>query len=274
MSALREPCAGCASHTQGCCERYQRRCSNNWRRALTVALYVDAAAQLALAKRLDSLSFNLANATTPGFLGDGLKFDSILSTTGGANVAFPSAGADYITLGHGARQRTGNPLDIAIRGEGWLGLSTPAGTAYTRDGRLQIDANGSVRSITGYPVLDVGGAPLLVNPGGGEVSIAPDGALTQSGRAVGAIGLFLMDPRARLSRQDNSSVLSDLEATAASDFSRTGLMQGYIEQSNVNPLTEITRLIEIQRAFDHISACMTISDSGQQEAIRILGGQS
>lgn len=227
-----------------------------------------------MSKRLDSLSFNLANASSPGFLADGLRFDSIVSTTGGARVAYPHAGADYIVLAHGARQRTGNPNDVAARGDAWLALSTPQGVAYTRDGRLQIDSNGSVRSVNGYPFLDSGGAPLVVDPAGGEISVATDGAISQRGRVVGAIGLFALDPQAQLTRQDNSSVLSNIEATPISDFSRSGLMQGFVEQSNVNPLTEITRLIEIQRAFDHISACMSIGDTSQQESIRTLGAQS
>lgn len=241
---------------------------------MSTALYVDAASQIALSKRLESLAFNLANATTPGFLGEGLKFESILSTTGGANVAFPAAGADYISLGRGAPLRTGNPLDVAVRGEGWLSIMTPNGVAYTRDGRLQIDAGGELRSIAGYPLLDGGGAPLMIDPSGGELSIASDGSVSQRGKAVGVIGLFSLDPSARLTRYENSSVLSDRDATPVVNFAGAGLMQGHLEQSNVNALTEMSRLIEIQRTFDHISACMTITDTAQQESIRALGAQT
>ncbi|HMN70992.1 MAG TPA: flagellar basal-body rod protein FlgF [Rhodoblastus sp.] len=241
---------------------------------MSIALYVDAAAQLALARRLDNLAFNLANANTPGFLADGLKFDSVLSTTGGSNVAFPDAGTDFISLAHGGALRTGNTLDVAVRGDGWLAISTPEGVAYTRDGRMQIDSNGEIRTLTGYPVLDAAGAPLVVDPAGGDISIATDGAIVQRGKQVGALGMFVMDPGARITRHDNSAVLSDREAIPVTNFSTTGLMQGYVEQANVNPLSEISRLIEIQRLFDHIAACMTMSDTSQQEAIRVLGGQS
>ncbi len=244
------------------------------RTILTTALYVDAAAQMALTRRMDSLAFNLANANTTGFLSEGLKFDSVLSTTGGANVAFPNAGADYISLAHGAMRKTGNALDVAVRGDGWLSVLTPAGPAYTRDGRLQIDAGGSVRSIAGYPVLDAGGAPLAIDASAGEVSIAADGAISQRGKTVGILGLFSLEPDARLSRHDNSSVLSDREATPVTPSSRAGLMQGFLEQSNVNPLLELTKMIEIQRTFDHISACLNMTDNAQQDAIRTLGAQT
>lgn len=244
------------------------------RTVLSTALYVDAAAQLALTRRLESLAFNLANANTAGFLGEGIKFDSIVSTTGGGNVAFPSAGADYISLTHGAAHRTGNPLDVAIRGDGWLSVMTPSGPAYTRDGRLQVDSTGALRSINGYAFLDAGGAPLSIDPSAGEISIATDGAISQRGRTVGVLGLFAIESDARLSRHDNSSILSDREATPIAASSRSGLMQGFLEQSNVASLTEITKLIEIQRTFDHISACMNMTDTAQQDAIRTLGAQT
>lgn len=249
-------------------ETFQRRTY------LTTALYVDAAAQLALTRRMESLAFNLANANTTGFLGEGLKFDSVVSTTGGGNVAFPHAGADYISLMRGAPHKTGNPLDVAIRGDVWLSIMTPAGPAYTRDGRLQIDSGGAIRSINGYPLLDAGGAPLSVDASAGELSIAADGAISQRGKAVGALGLFTLDADARLSRHDNSSILSDREATPVAASSRSGLMQGFLEQSNVAPLTELTKMIEIQRTFDHISACMNMTDTAQQDAIRTLGAQT
>ncbi len=96
-------------------------------------------------------------------------------------------------------------MDIAVRGDGWLSISMADGVAYTRDGRLQIDANGEIRTLAGYPVLDAAGAPLVVDPAGGELSFANDGAILQRGKQVGAIGLF-MDPGARLSRRrDNFS---------------------------------------------------------------------
>ncbi|MFT4095927.1 MAG: flagellar basal-body rod protein FlgF [Rhodoblastus sp.] len=241
---------------------------------MTIALYVDAAAQLALSRKLDRLAFNLANANTPGFLADGLKFESLVSTTGSSNVAFPDAGADFISLAHGAVLRTGNAMDVAVRGDGWLSVATADGVAYTRDGRLQMDSNGDIRTLAGYPVLDAAGSPLVVDPAGGELSFANDGAILQRGKQVGVLGLFAMDPGARLIRRDNSAIASDRDATPITNFSATGVMQGYLEQANVNPLTEISKLIEIQRLFDHISACMTINDTSQQEAIRILGGQT
>ena len=241
---------------------------------MSTTLYIDAAAQLALTKRLDSLAFNLANASSAGFLGEGLKFDSIVSRTGGADAAFPSAGADYISLARGAVHRTGNTLDVAIRGEAWLSIQTPNGAAYTRDGRLFLDPSGELRTVNGYPILDSGGAPMMVDPAGGAISIAIDGSVAQLGKTIGSIGVFKLDAAARVRRYDNSAILADRAATPVSDFSRSGLLQGFLERSNVDPLTQMSHLIEIQRAFDHITTCMNMADSAQQDSIRSLGSQA
>ena len=128
--------------------------------------------------------------------------------------------------------------------------------------------------VVGRGRCDAGGAPIAVDPAGGDLSIAADGAINQKGKTVAVFGLFTLDGAAKLTRYDNSSVMSDREAAPVVNFAKTGLMQGSLEQSNVNPLTELTRLIDIQRAFDHISACMNMSDSAQQDAIRTLGAQT
>lgn len=234
-------------------------------------LNVDAAAQLALARRLDSIANNIANATTPGYRADGVKFDTLLSSSGGRNVAFPSAGRDYITTTFGPVSRTGGPLDFAVRGAAWFSLQTPDGPVYTRDGRFEIAATGELRSVSGYPLLDVSGAPISVEPAGGPISVAGDGMISQRGRQVGAIGLFSFEPGVNLKRYDNSAVTPDRPALPVLDFTANGVMQGYVEQSNVNPVRELTRMIEVQRAFDSITASADMVDATRQDAIKTLG---
>ena len=235
---------------------------------------VDVAAQVALNRRLDALANNLANAGTVGFRGDGVKFDSLVSTQARPSVAYPSGGTDYVTLSAGPTQRTGNPLDFAVRGDAWMSLMSPTGQVYTRDGRVEIATTGELRSVNGYPLLDASGSPLLIDPAAGEVSVAPDGSITQRGRQVGTIGLFEFDRDARFTRFDNSSVTADREANPVTNFAAAGVMQGHLEQSNVNPVREMSRLIEIQRAFDNVTASMDMIDSSQQDAIKTLGATS
>lgn len=239
---------------------------------MTSALHVDAAGQLALSRRMDSIANNIANAATPGFRADGVRFESVLSETAGRSVAYPAAGQDYITTTPGAMKPSGNPFDIAVRGDGWFALQSPAGPVYTRDGRLEMTATGELRSVTGYPVLDASGASMALDPSAGPIAVAADGMITQGGRQVGAVGLFSFDPSALLTRFDNSSVRSNIPPSPVLDFRMNGVVQGFVEQSNVNPVREMTRMIEVQRAFDAITASADMLDGSKQEAIKILGG--
>lgn len=234
-------------------------------------LYVGLSAQVALTRRLERIAHNVANTNTAGFRADGVKFEALVARRGDADVAYASQGVDYITQTSGPVSRTGNPLDVAVSGEGWLAIATPGGTAYTRDGRLQMTETGALRTVAGYPVLDAGNTPLLVDPAAGPPSIAHDGMITQGGRQVGAIGLFAIDRDATLTRSGNSGVVPDRAATPILDFGANGLLQGHVEGSNVNPVLEMTRLMAVQRAFENISASLDMADSTLQEAIKSLG---
>src|SRR5262249_54736357 len=143
----------------------------------------------------------------------------------------------------------------------------PQGTIYTRDGRLKMTASGELQSVNGYPILDVSGSPIQLNPSSGEPVIGADGTVEQTGRRAGSIGIYLMDPDAKLSRYDNSGVIPDKQPTPTVDFVHYGVAQGYVEQSNVNPITELSRLIYVQRAFDAVSSTIGKSESALQDAI-------
>lgn len=234
-------------------------------------LYVGLSAQMALKKQLDTIANNVANANTTGFRADQIRFEQLISPTGDKDVAFASTGATYVQRSPGTMVKSDNPLDVAISGDGWLALQTANGLVYTRDGRLQMAENGQLQSVTGNPVLDAGGAPIMLNPTEGPVSISRDGMLTQAGIQVGAIGLFAIDQNAKLTRAENSGVIPDQLATPILDFRTSGLMQGFTENSNVNPIMEISRLMMVQRAFEQMTSTMESSESSFTDAIKTLG---
>jgi flagellar basal-body rod protein FlgF len=223
---------------------------------------------------MDTIASNLANATTPGFRADGVKFDSLLSTTDGRNIAYPDVAQDYISTRYGSLSPTGNTLDFAVRGNGWFSYDSPDGPVYSRDGRVQMGVDGQLRNVSGYPLLDVSGAPIQLDPTAGPIAVAGDGMITQRSRQVGAIGLFKFDDGAPLNRYDNSSVTSTSPAQPVLDFVANGVLQGHVENSNVDPVREITRMIEVQRAFDNITASSDMMDSTRLEALKTLGVNS
>lgn len=234
-------------------------------------IYVSLSGQLSLLKRLESVAQNVANLATPGYRAERISFDEVLATTGDRDTSFVSEGRTFLSTETGPLEKTGNPLDLAINGDAWLAIATPGGIAYTRDGRLNMSTTGDLLSVKGFPVLDVGGSPVQIDGNGPSPTIAKDGTIVQAGRTVGRIGLFTIDATGDLQRGENASVIPAKPAEPALDFNRVSLAQGYIEKSNAEPVMEMTRLIAIQRNFDAISAAVTATEDGLNNAIRTLG---
>jgi flagellar basal-body rod protein FlgF len=234
-------------------------------------LYVGVSAQVALQRRLETIAHNVANASTAGFRAEEVRFETLLSQTGLDPVAFAIAGPSFLSRRSGELVRTDNMFDVAVEGDAWLAIQTPAGQVYTRDGRMKMAPTGELQTLNGHPVLDAGGAPMLLDPNAGPPRIARDGTVTQANRQLGAIGLFSIDSAANLARFENSGVIPDRPATPVLDFTRAGMQQGFIENANVNAVMEMTRLISITRAFEMVSASLTASETSLQEAIKTLG---
>jgi flagellar basal-body rod protein FlgF len=237
-------------------------------------LYVSLSGQVALRKRMDTIANNVANMNTVGFRASEVKFEALLDKTGSANVAFSSTGADYISRRNGGLVKTDNPFDIAVQGEGWFAIRTSAGTAYTRDGRLTLSETGILQDTDGNAVLDAGGTPIVIDPTAGAPKIASDGMITQEGNQVGAIGLFRIDPQAKLTRSSAGGLIPDRPATPVLDFTSNGVAQGFVENSNVNPVMEMTKLIMVSHAFDSVSNMISSSETSLQDAIKTLGGSA
>lgn len=238
------------------------------------SLYVSLSGQMALMRRLESLAHNVANVTTAGFRAEEIKFEQLISAETDKPTAFVSTGQTYLSRQAGEVMRTENPLDIAVTGDAWLAYQGPNGPVYTRDGRMTMTPEGELRTLTGYPLLDVGGAPIQLNPQAGPPVIARDGTITQAGQQFGAVGLFTIPENARLARFETSGVIPDTAVEPALDFNRVGVLQGFMEQANVNPISEISRLIQIQRTFDSISNSITRSEETLADAVRKLGETS
>ena len=236
-------------------------------------LYVALSSQIALEKRLNTIADNVANASTIGFRATGMKFEDVVSGLGDNSTSFVSAGGTYISDTNGPLRETGNPFDFAIKGDAWFGIETPGGTVMTRDGRFTLTDNGELVSIEGYPVLDAGGAPIQLDPRNGPPRAGADGSLRQGDNLVGALGLFNFDPGPNFVRFGNSGIVPASEPEPVVDRLDAGVAQGFLEESNVNPVLEITRLIMVQRAFENGAAMIRNTESSFDEAIKTLGSK-
>ena len=234
-------------------------------------LYVALSAQVALERRLETIANNVANMNTVGYRADGVKFEAEIARAGGGRVAYVSPGDDYISRRSGGLTKTGNPLDVAVQGEGWLAIDTASGVAYTRDGRMKISEAGDLQTLNGNAVLDAGGAPIALDPSAGAPVIAADGMINQNGRRIGALGLFAIDGDAKLTRAENSSVIPDKPAIPILDSTDNGFVQGAVEGANVDPIREMAKLIAVTRTFDGVSVEVTQTETSFQDAIKSLG---
>lgn len=237
------------------------------------SLYVALSSQIALERRMDTIADNVANASTIGFRATGVKFEDVVSGAGPRSVSFASSGDTYLSGAHGAMTETGNPFDFAIQGDAWFGIETPAGAVMTRDGRFSMNESGELISIEGHPVLDAGGAPIQLDPRNGPPQAGADGSLRQGDQLVGAIGLFDFDPGKNFVRYGNSGVIPAREPEPVTDRADIGVAQGFLEESNVNPVLEMTRLITVQRAFENIAALMRQNASSVDDAVKTLGSK-
>ncbi|MBO6636532.1 MAG: flagellar basal-body rod protein FlgF [Roseitalea sp.] len=234
-------------------------------------LTVGLSAQLALEKRLTTIASNIANTRTVGFRAAEVKFEDVVSrqqvVEGINTVAYASGGAEFANTQSGAIEKTGAPLDFAINGDAWFALQTPAGTAVTRDGRFTVRGDGAVVSLAGHPVLDPGGAPLEVNPEGGRLDVGADGFIRQDGNQVGALGVFAYEPGPDFVRHADSGILVDGEPQPIVDAPDVTVVQGYVEQSNVDPVEELTQLIMVQRSFENANALIRDTEDSLSKLI-------
>src|ERR1700733_8402267 len=112
---------------------------------------------MSLMRRLDTIAHNVANASTGGFRAEEVKFEAVLSKASNDPVAYASPGQSFLSTRAGDVVRSDNPLDVAVQGAAWLAVQAPAGTVYTRDGRMRMTSQGELQSLNGYPMLDASG---------------------------------------------------------------------------------------------------------------------
>lgn len=229
--------------------------------------YVLLSRQSGLMRAMDVTANNIANMSTDGFQREGLIFSDYVQATDNemSPVVATEVAGRYVDLEQGSLVKTGRELDIAIRGEGFFRVETANGERLTRAGAFNINAEGGLVTAAGYPVLDDAGAPIVLPPTSEPVYVAPDGSISVGDAPLGRIGLAAAEPDA-LTREGDGLYLASASRPATGS-----LAQGFTESSNVNPVQEITRLIEVQRAFELGQSLMQDEDDRIRTTIERLG---
>ncbi len=213
------------------------------------ATYATLTRQSGLMSEMRAVANNIANANTTGFRAEGVIFSEYIQSLGpnAPSLSMAAARVRETIQTQGALAQTGGAFDLAIEGDGYFMVQTPQGNRLTRAGSFTPNENGDLVTMDGSLVLDAGGAPVFIPQGVGPIGIAPDGTISADDVPVGQIGLFLpTDPNGMI-REDGVRFRADAGVEPALEGR---MMQGALEESNVDSVMQITRMIEVQRAYE------------------------
>jgi flagellar basal-body rod protein FlgF len=238
------------------------------------ASLVSLSYQLAAFRSMDAIANNLANVSTPGFKREDIKFEELLQHVQPAEdqsapqtLSFVRDAGVNRDLSDGRLENTGAPFDIAINGKGFFAVQTAAGERYTRNGHFTLNADGIIVTEQGDPLLGDGG-PITVTADDGDVSVGPDG--TVSGKQGQMAKIRIVDFANERAMTKNGASLYSTTQTAVPAANAT-LKQGMIESSNVQPVVEISRMIEMMRCYEAVSSLSKSTDDLKRQAIEKLG---
>jgi flagellar basal-body rod protein FlgF len=239
---------------------------------MDLAGYVALTRQAGLAKELQTVANNIANLSTTGYRREGVVFAEMVEAlpVEGGSVAMTAARARFFDEMQGSLDETGGTLDLAIEGEGFFTVMTPAGERLTRAGAFTRNGDGTIVTMDGHPLLDEGGGEMLVPFEARAIAISADGTLSVDGEPVARIGIVGIEDQIGLTRE--AGVL--FRADAGTVPLETGrVLQGFLEQSNVNPVAELARMVEVQRAYEYGQKLMDQEDQRILKVVTTLGRQ-
>ena len=239
---------------------------------MDLAGYVALTRASGLVKELRSVANNIANLSTTGYRREGVVFAEMVEAlpAEGGSVAMTAARGRYTDELQGALEQTGGTLDLAIEGDGYFTVMTPDGARLTRAGAFTRNAEGIVVNMDGHALLDEGGGEITVPFETRAVAVSADGTVSVDGAPVARIGLVAVEDRTKLFREAGVLFRADAEAVPVEDGR---VVQGFLEQSNVNPVAEMARMVEVQRAYEYGQKLMDQEDDRIRLVVRVLGQQ-
>jgi flagellar basal-body rod protein FlgF len=217
---------------------------------------------VARTQALDTAAANLANAQTPGYRAEREYFRSVLlgpdaldSQLGATVNNYGLLGGDRLSMAQGSLEQTGNPLDLAIEGQGFFMVQSPNGFRYTRDGSFHRAQNGQLVTKAGEAVLSAAGQPILIPPG--EVSVGADGAVSVAGGVAAQLGVFTFPAGTELTPEGANRYVAPQGVTAVL-ANGAEIHQGAIESANQDVIQGSLNLIVMQRQAEMMQRALTV----------------
>ncbi|OYU70844.1 MAG: flagellar basal-body rod protein FlgF [Alphaproteobacteria bacterium PA2] len=239
------------------------------------ALYVGLSRQMTLRRELDIVANNIANADTTGF-----KVESLLVKTAPSAPARTQDGPKPVKFAldvgvardftPAALHATSAALDLGIDGPGFFKISTTGGERYTRNGHFRMDDTGKLVNQAGQAVLDEGGGEITLDPQKGAVSIATDGTISQGEERVGKVAVVKFDSLSALDKSGDN-LYRNLSNQQPQPLTTAVVRQSMLENSNVNSIAEITRMIEVTRAYESMAKMMDSTAELSRRSVERMG---
>ncbi len=237
---------------------------------MDTAGYVALTRQSGLFNEMQSVANNMANISTVGFRREGVVFAEYVQAipAEGGSVAMAVAKGRYTSELQGGFDKTDGTFDFAIEGPGFFTVETPDGPRLTRAGAFTPNAEGDLVDMNGNPVLDAGESPIFIPNDARDIAVGADGTISADGQPIGQIGVVIPAEGATITRQDG--VLFAVEG-GTEPVENSAVVQGYLERSNVDPVSELVRMIEVQRSYELGQNFFDKEDERIRSAIRTLG---
>ncbi len=226
-----------------------------------------------LRRNLNIIANNLANMNTTGFKAKKMMFVEHLARSDGGNsiagqpISFVRDIATLRDTAAGTLKETGNPLDMAIRGPGYFVIETEDGERYTRNGHFRLDETGKMVAKGGQPVLSDSGQPFFFSPEDSEIKVAPDGTVSTENGDLGRIRVVRFDNDQELRETAGGLLTSE---SPPQDVETPDVAQNMLENSNVQPIMEIARMIAVERAYSDVKRFIAREDERIRTMMREL----
>lgn len=230
--------------------------------------YIALSRQMVLRAQLDSIAQNIANASTAGYKGRHVYFVEYLTRPQQSEpLSYVSTLDEVTNFAEGPLLRTGNELDLALHGEGFYAVDTGTAVRYTRDGSFTLDPDGQLVTKAGHLVLDRGGRPILVPADSGAVTVSPDGTLSGIHGVLGQLKVVRFEDPNALVPVGSGLFASNAPELPAETYS---IRQGMVEGANVEPIVEMTRMIDVLRTYQSVQRILQDEHDLERQAIQKL----
>ncbi len=230
--------------------------------------YVTLSRQSGLLSQMDAIANNIANASTTGFKREGTLFSEYVARTGdGPSLSIGFGNTRVVDLQQAGISATSGSLDFAIEGDGFFMVQTPQGNMLTRAGSFTPGADGTLQTADGFPVLDGSGTAIFIPPDAKTIGVSQDGTMSADGAPLAKLGLWGPSDPLTLTHQQGT-----LFSAASYQPSEGGkIIQGHLEDSNVDPVSEVAKMISVQRAYELGQSFLDREDDRARTVIQTLG---